>query len=147
LRLNPAVIWSDVEAFEQAVEGGDLEAGVVLYRGAFLDGFFLKDVPEFERWVDAQRGRLARRMTGALTSLAARAVEVGDHRQAADWWRRAVDVDPFDSQTALALVRALAAGGDRAGALVAARRHEELLRTELGVSPDPAFVETVAQLR
>jgi hypothetical protein len=28
-----------------------------------------------------------------------------------------------------------------------ARRHEELLRTELGVDPDPSFLETVARLR
>ncbi|MGH7513364.1 MAG: AfsR/SARP family transcriptional regulator [Gemmatimonadales bacterium] len=147
LRLNPAVIGSDVDAFEGALEADDLDAAANLYRGPFLDGFFLKDAPEFERWADQQRGRLARRAVGAFTELAGRSADTGDHRSAADWWRRAVDVDPFDSQSALALVRALAAGGDRAGALVMARRHEELLRTELGVDPDADFIETVAKLR
>jgi hypothetical protein len=32
-------------------------------------------------------------------------------------------------------------------ALVAARRHEHLLRTDLGVAPDAEFKETVARLR
>ena len=46
LRLNPAAIWTDVAAFEQASGAGDLEAAVALYRGPFLDGFFLKDAAD-----------------------------------------------------------------------------------------------------
>jgi DNA-binding SARP family transcriptional activator len=147
LRLNPAVITSDVGDFEQALEARDLERAATLYRGPFLDGFFLKDAPEFERWTDQQRARLARRAVDAFTSLAGRSAERGEHRAAAEWWRRAVEVDPFDSAAALGLVLCLAAGGDRAGALVAARRHEELLQQDLGVTPDASFRDAVARLR
>lgn len=147
LRLNPSVMTSDVEEFERALEAHELEVAASLYRGPFLDGFFLKDAPEFERWADAQRGRLARRAVDAFTTLAAGSAGRGDHRSAAGWWRRAVEVDPFDSQIALGLVVCLAAGGDRAGALVVARQHEELLRKELGVAPAPALDEIVARLR
>lgn len=147
LRLNPATIWSDVGAFDRSVDVGNLHEAVRVYRGPFLDGFFVKDAPEFERWVEAQRGRLARRMTMALAALARRASGQGDHHEAADLWQQAADIDPFDSQTALALVQALADRGDRPGALVAARRHEALLRQELGVVPDPAFAAAVARLR
>jgi DNA-binding SARP family transcriptional activator len=58
-----------------------------------------------------------------------------------------VDVDPFDSGTALGLVLCLASAGDRAGALVAARRHEDRLHQDLGVAPDATFSEVVARLR
>src|SRR3989449_50822 len=51
------------------------------------------------------------------------------------------------STDALGLVKALTAAGDRAGALRYARTHEDLLRTELGASPDEAFAATVAELR
>lgn len=146
LRLNPGVIWTDVGALEQAVDNGDLEEAVALYRGPFLDGFFLKDAPEFERWVDDQRSRLARRTTAALAALAQRATSAGDHRKAAEWWRRAGEIDPYDSTTALALVQALSASGDRAGALLAARRHEDLLQQDLGVAPDPSFSEAIRRL-
>lgn len=146
LRLNPSVIWSDVDAFERALAESQFEVAAGLYRGPFLDGFFLKDAPEFERWCDAQRTRLARRAVGALAALAARSADAGDRRSAADWWRQAVDVDPFDSQTALGLVRALADAGDRAGALLAGRRHEELLRRDLGVAPDAAFAAALSRL-
>jgi DNA-binding SARP family transcriptional activator len=146
LRLNPAVIWTDVAGFEQALDGGAIQEGITLYRGPFLDGFFLKDAPEFERWTVSQRERLARRMSSALATLAQRAASAGDHRMAANWWRRAGEIDPYDSTTALALAQSLAATGDRAGALLVARRHEELLQHELGVTPDQSFTEAIRRL-
>ena len=48
---------------------------------------------------------------------------------------------------ALALVQSLAAAGDRAGALLAGRRHEETLQEELGVVPDQRFTEAMRRLR
>ena len=43
LRLNPAVVTSDVGAFEQALRAGDLQAAVGLYQGPFLVCFYLGD--------------------------------------------------------------------------------------------------------
>ena len=147
LRLNPAVIWTDVAGFEQALDSDAIQEGITLYRGPFLDGFFLKDAPEFERWTVSQRERLARRMSAALATLAQRATGAGDHRTAAEWWRRAGEIDPYDSTIAIALVESLAATGDRAGALLAGRRHEELLQQDLGVTPHPTFNEVIRRLR
>ena len=56
-------------------------------------------------------------------------------------------LDRYDSTTALALVQSLAAAGDRAGALLAGRRHEETLQEELGVVPDQRFTEAMRRLR
>jgi DNA-binding SARP family transcriptional activator len=147
LRLNAALIWTDVSGFEQALDDGAIQDGIALYRGPFLDGFFLKEAPEFERWVEEQRDRLARRMASALATLAQRATTAGDHRMAADWWRRAGEIDRYDSTLALALVQSLAAAGDRAGALLAGRRHEQMLQEELGVTPDQSFTEALRRLR
>lgn len=49
-----------------------------IYAGPFLDGFFLSDAPEFERWVDTERGFLARQYAGALEALARQRAEAGD---------------------------------------------------------------------
>jgi DNA-binding SARP family transcriptional activator len=146
LRLNPAVMWTDVTAFDSALAAGDLEGAADLYQGAFLDGFFVKEAPGFERWVEDQRAKLARRAMVTLGQLGERAAANGDHRAEAEWLRRAAGLDPYDTRAALALVQSLAAGGDRAGALVAARHHEELLRRELGVAPDPQFRAAVGRL-
>ena len=147
LRLSPTAIRTDVGEFEDALDRGDLEAAAAVYGGPFLDGFFLKDAPEFERWAEAQRHRLARRLCAALVDLANAAAKRGEQARSAEWWRRAAEVDPLDSQIALDLIQALAAAGNRGGALHHARQHAERLHEELGVTPDPRIVQLVEQLR
>ena len=55
LRLNPERFSSDVRELLAARHAGDLARAVELYAGPFLDGFFLTDAPEFERWVETKR--------------------------------------------------------------------------------------------
>jgi DNA-binding SARP family transcriptional activator len=146
LHLNPVVIQTDVGMFEQALEQGELEQAVALYRGPFLDGFFLKDSAEFERWVSAQRERYARRCLSALIALGRGSTLAGEQRAAVEWWRQAAELDPLDSAVVLGLLEALMAAGDRAGLLREARRHEALLRSELGVVPDRRITDLVRSL-
>ncbi|MFN2566415.1 MAG: protein kinase [Gemmatimonadaceae bacterium] len=147
LRLNPQLITSDVGDFERALARGDLARAISLYRGPFLDGFHISDAPEFEQWMDGERSRLERRACGALESLAADAERRGDHRTAADWWRQLAALDPLSGHVAVGLMTALAAAGDRAGALQFARVHEMLLREEVGAAPDAAVVALAVRLR
>jgi serine/threonine-protein kinase len=137
LRLNRDVMWTDVGAFEGALEAGALEDAVQYYAGPFLDGFFVRDAPEFERWVDRERGRLARRCTDALVRLAEQASAEGRQSEAVAWRTRALELDPLDTSRAVALVRAHMAAGNRPEALRVARRHEVDLRQEVGVAPGP----------
>jgi DNA-binding SARP family transcriptional activator len=139
LRLEPSLIATDVAEFESAVEAGDLEAAVASYGGVFLDGFHLKDAPEFEQWADGQRLRLSRLYASALVALAARASAAGDTPVAVRWWQHAAQHDPLDFQTARGMVEALITAGDRPAAAMAARRYEEMVRAELGVEPDPGL--------
>lgn len=147
VRLNPAVAWSDVREFEDALDRGAPAEAVPHYAGPFLDGFFLRDAPEFERWVDVQRERLAGRMRAACRSLATAARAGGDHAAAADWWRRAAAVDPLDSQVAIEVIQELTALGNRAAALAHAESHVERLRRELGVNPDARMQALIERLR
>jgi DNA-binding SARP family transcriptional activator len=146
LRLNPDVATSDVTRFSAAVAASDHAEAVEIYRGAFLDGFFLTDAGEFERWVDETRRRLARRVVTSLRELAATAERRGDLHRAADYQWRITEIDPLDASAALALVRTLAAAGERARAVQYARYHEELLRQEFGSSADPLLTELVTRL-
>jgi len=147
LKLNRDLVSVDVLELDAALDRGDLEAAVALYGGPFLDGFFLGNAPEFERWVDGERGRLAARVSQALESLAGRAAERGAHREAVDHWRRIAALDPYSGRIALGLMRALAAAGDRAGALQHARVHETLLKEELELAPDHEIARLAEQLR
>lgn len=138
---------TDLEALDEALAVGEAERAAALYAGPFLDGFFLSDAPEFERWADAGRDRWARRHQAALETLAGERAAAGDVHGAVEAWRRLAALDPYNSRFAAGLVRALAAAGDRAGALQHARIHEVLLREEFGAEPDPELTALVGRLR
>jgi DNA-binding SARP family transcriptional activator len=133
LRLNPDVVHCDVTAFEAALEDDDLEAAAKLYRGAFLDGFHLRESSEFEHWRDGEVRRLGSMFEGLMETLATRVESEGDYTGAVERWMRLAGHDPFNSRTVLRLMEAQAAAGDPANAVLYGREHTELLRRELGV--------------
>jgi TolB-like protein/DNA-binding SARP family transcriptional activator len=147
VRLNPDVVSSDVGAFTAALDGGDLERAVGQYVGPFLDGFYLEDAPEFERWVESERSRLATSYADALDKLARNADGAGDHAAAVRWWRQLAQADALSSKYAQGLIRALMNAGDHAAALQYAERYEAIVAEELGTSVGPAVASLVAEVR
>lgn len=147
LRLNPSVVASDVGAFDAALAQGDPERAVGVYRGAFLDGCYPNDAPEFERWADGERARLAEAFTGALATLARRATAAGDHAVALQWWTRLSEADPLSTKYAVGRIAAVAAAGDRAAALQYAKRYEAFVAQELGLPIDPDVRAAIEDVR
>ena len=147
LRLNTDVLACDVMEFEQRIAADDLEAAVKLYTGPFLDGVFLRNTPEFERWVDHERARLQHVQGDALERLATQAAAGGDDMSAVRFRRERAALAPNDSRAALRLMESLAASGDRAGALVHYQVHRALLQDEMGLEPHGALAEFAAALR
>lgn len=147
LKLDPRVVECDVIAFNQALAAGEHERAAALYTGPFLDGFFLDEAPEFERWADRERERLAGAYAKALEDLAEAAEGREDFRVAAEWWKKRAAHDPYDSRAALRLMQALEAGGNPAGALRHAARHERLLREDLGIGPPGEVAALTERLR
>jgi DNA-binding SARP family transcriptional activator len=137
VRLNHEKIETDVARFRESLSRGDFERTVATYRGPFLDGFFLDQAPEFEIWVEEQRASFARSCVGALDRLAVAATGSGDHAGAAAWRRRAAELDPLDARAATLLAEALVRAGDRPAAIRALRLHQDRVRQDLEVEPDP----------
>src|SRR5690606_1618287 len=113
----------------------------------FLDGFHISGSAELERWVDGERAALHAQYVAALEALAREAAAAEDHAAAVREWRRLAAAEPLSSRVALGLMQALAAAGDRAGALQAAAVHAALVRDELDAAPDPAVLAYAAELR
>jgi DNA-binding SARP family transcriptional activator len=147
LQLSHDIIDVDVVRFDRALANGDHEAGVALYRGVFLEGFFVRSSPEFGHWVDRERDHLSNAYAGALEALADDAEARDDWSAASRWWKTRVEHDPYDSRVALRLMHALAADGNPAGALHHARIHAELLRQEFGAAPAAQLLELAERLR
>jgi DNA-binding SARP family transcriptional activator len=147
LQLNTDLVRCDLVVFEEALAGGELGRAVALYTGPFIDGFFLDDAPEFERWVDRERDRLAAAYAKAVEGLAEAAERAGDTGAAVEWWKTRAGQDLYDSRVALRLMQALEGIGNRAGALQLAVTHHQLLRDELGIEPPPEVRALVERLR
>jgi DNA-binding SARP family transcriptional activator len=147
MRLNTAVLRVDVVDFKAALDRGDHEGAVALYDGPLLNGFFLSGAPEFDQEMDRERERLAGACAGALESLAQDAEADGDFRAAAEWWKVRAAHDPYDSRVAVSLMRAMAAVGNRAGALQHAAVHARLLQDELELEPAAEVIALTEELR
>ena len=147
LRLNPALITSDIGDFQQAIRDGRFEDAVAEYGGVFVDGFYLNGDPEFEFWVAGTRARFARQHADALLRLADQASQQNDLAAERQWMEQLVAANPLDGSAVARLVACLIAVGDRAGALQCARVYEEQMRSELELPPDQSVLDAVAQLR
>ncbi|HEY9227366.1 MAG TPA: BTAD domain-containing putative transcriptional regulator, partial [Gemmatimonadaceae bacterium] len=147
IRLNPERIRSDVAMFEAAFSSGRFEEATALYRGAFLDGFYLTGSAGFERWQSIEQARLETIAVEAFDRLAEHAEQNGDFRKAADWLRRLAAIRPLDSGIAVRFMESLALSGDRAGALRHGYVHSELLRQELELTPDEHVADLTARIR
>ncbi len=147
LRLNDAVLRADVVEFEEAIARAEYRLAVDLYRGPFLDGFFLKGALEFERWTERSRSRLADARASALEALAEEAEGGGDRVAAVGWWKKRAMHDPYDSRVAARLMEALATGGNVPGALKHGAAHRRLLEEEFGVGLPAEMVALEERLR
>src|SRR5438876_11357536 len=115
--LDFAQVSCDVAAFERALRMGQLEEPLDLYRCALLEGFFISDAPEFERWLETERARLQQAAAGAARALSERSESDTDLTRAVRWTRRSMELAPSDEGLVRHLMTLLDRQGDRAGAL------------------------------
>ena len=147
LRADPAQITIDRNEFLAAIAEGQDEIAVMAYRGPYLDGFHVREAPEFEEEIARERHDLAARYAAALERLARQEGDRGDHAAAVRLWRQRANLDPTDAGVAVALMRAMAAAGDRAGALRHAEVYTEILKTTADLPPEPMVLEAAAEIR
>jgi len=147
LRLNPAVIGSDVLDFDVALRSREFDRALERYTGPLLDGIHLRDVPEFERWADDERERRLEQYRAALKELASGATARGEFGRAGGFLTKLAASDPLSASSAVALMKALVRADDHSAALRHAREHERFVRAELDAAPDPAVVALAEDIR
>jgi len=145
IEFEPATVWCDVVAFEQACQAGQAAQALHLYRGAFLDGCFVSGgSPELERWIAAERTRLGQLAVRAAADVVERAAREGDLPAAVQAARHGVALDPDDESALARLIALLDRSGDRAGALSAFETFRRRLQQEYDAKPSP---ETDARIQ
>jgi DNA-binding SARP family transcriptional activator len=129
LRWRPdAPAWSDVGAFEDALDRGALREAVGTYRGDLLEA-------AYDDWVITERTRLRERFVDALTRLCTQLEEEGEFVEAIRQAERLLAADPLREDTYRLLMRLHDARGDRAKALRTYHACVATLERMLGIEP------------
>lgn len=151
LTFNPlAPIWLDTEIFEKdtAATSRNLNRAIQLYRGDFLDGFFLKDSSSFDSWIRSTRDHFRHRYLSALRQLAELNEANSQLEQAITCIHLLLDADPLAEEARAYLMRLYWMMGDRTEALRQYERLRALLAQELAVKPSSttqALYEQIAR--
>ena len=146
LLIDPAQLSSDFADFLEARARGDFERASALYSGPFLDGFYVPEADEFERWAEAERSRLHELAMQAIEAAAKQSAAAGRREESQARWRRLSVLAPHNSRIALGYMTALAEAGDVASAIQYGRSHELARRQEVGAQPDPSVTALMSRL-
>ncbi len=124
-------VSTDVAEYKAALERGDADAALALYRGQALRGLDGGESDAFSTWLAAERRRLHSAWREAIVTLLPRRDPAGTLTLA----QLLLDDDPFDEDAMVAALDAHRELGDRHGAGAAFRSYAERLIEELGVDP------------
>lgn len=143
VRFNRASpYWLDVELFENllatGIAGGSpqpVTQAIELYRGDFLEGFAVRNAPDFEQWQRSQQERCHQMAVQALGFVSARHLERGEFAAAIDYTRRLLALEPWLEEAHRQLMLLLARSGQRSAALAQYDTCRHVLAAELGLEP------------
>jgi DNA-binding SARP family transcriptional activator len=112
-----------------------LQEMVSFHRGDFMQGFALKDAPQFEEWQLAQSEKARRELGNAFDKLIDASVVLGRHDDAAQAAERRIALDPLNEPTYRVLMRIHAQKNERGAVVDTYRTLVATLERELGVEP------------
>ena len=135
----------DVSAFETAAEK-DPAAATKCYRGMFLEGCGPVS-PEFDRWVEAERRHLQALQADCLLKAADEAEANGQFDAMVAFSARLLEFDPLQEHVHRRLMRAQYRQSHHDAALKQFSDLSKILADELGVRPEKATIDLVAEIR
>jgi len=141
-------LWCDATALERALDQGDPEQAVGLYRGTFLEGLYVAGAaPEYQEWLDRERMRLRACATTAARTVADQREAEGRLADAAQWCRRALELSPDDESAVRRLLTLLDHIGDRSAALRVYDEFARRMAQEFELDPSAETRQLVETLR
>jgi predicted ATPase/DNA-binding SARP family transcriptional activator len=134
--------WVDVLEFQTTFqdlptteEPSRMRRAIDLYRGDFLEGFYVRDAPDFEAWWLSERARLRELVLHHLDEFANHYAKQDDLESAIALTRRFLAIEPWREGAHRKLMSWLVQDGQRSAALAQYEICRQALAEELAVEP------------
>lgn len=155
ITFNPTnAHWVDVLKFRSLVgQRGhtnnleQLQEAVSLYRGEFLEDFYVRQAPLFEEWVTRLRRELHESALWVCQELATVYTRQHEYGKGIEYARRMLELEPTHEEGHRQLMNLLALSGNRSAALSQFEVCRGLLTAELGVAPSAETIALYEQIR
>lgn len=152
--LRPDAVQTDIDAFEAAYRCGcgkkslaELAEAADLYRGPFLDGFYLDANGTYETWITQQQHRFEGMYLSMLQALIEAYTVRGAYQTAIEYAERLLKIDNLVEEVHRLLIELHAARGDRRAAVRHFQQWVKVLEQELGTAPSPQTKAVIARIR
>lgn len=146
--------WLDVEVLRTTLAKLDstadldaLEQTLELYKGDFLDGFFVREAPLFESWLAAQREQLRDLVIRGWQFLADQYLARQDYQKGVQATQRLLTTAPWHEPAHRQQMLLLALSGQRGFALAQYQRCQQILSDELDIRPSDETTALYEQIR
>lgn len=163
IRFHPELALFDIQHFRQLWRACTVHSHVTLgacpeciarlqqmadlYRGDFLQGFFVKNSAPFEEWALYVREQLHRQALEVLDVLTRHAEARADHDQMQSYAARQLALEPWREEAHRQFMRALALRGQGSAALAHYLVCQRMLAAELGAPPSSQTVQLYEQIK
>ena len=142
--LDFDALQCDVLDVRAHLAAGRVSDAMALWAGDLAPGFFVTGAPDFEQWLEEQRTFLRQAMRTAAWK---HADALADGEEALGAMRQAMRLDPGNEAGARRLMRQLALGGDRTGALQVYQDLADWLARELETGPSAELQALANEIR
>ncbi|WP_420642334.1 BTAD domain-containing putative transcriptional regulator [Candidatus Leptofilum sp.] len=151
--LNPgATVWMDTAVFQQSFRNGehedaDWQTAVQLCRGEFLQEFYIRQAPDFDNWLQAQRSFFHNQAIMAYHAWASQLLGQGNYTEGIAITRRLLTLESTREASHRLLMELLATSGQRTAALQQFEQCRQILAAELSVDVSSETAVLYEQIR
>lgn len=124
-----------------------LRQALALYRADFLEGFYVRDAPDFEDWALVERVRLRELALRGWETLTQLQLDSGDFSGANEAAGRLLAMDPWREEAHRQRMLALARSGQRSAALAQYQACRKVLRQEFDAEPSAETTALFQRIR
>ncbi len=135
---------TDIQKFYKTIENHNWDEATSLYTGQLLEGFYLRNAPRFENWLELERTNLHNSWREAALKYAKTLEDQKQTKTAQNLLKQVLEYDPLAEDITQQFMRLSYQIGKREEALKAYKQFTQSLKKELDLEPLEETKELVA---